>query len=145
MIIGSWTGDPIIYGQMDQRSGGLFAFGLIVLWVGRAHGWLVIKQAFRGEKACEPKGRYLSYSTAFWVLVLCVGVMVGWMVLAGGDWLGSIVPVLLLLAFFMLIARIIAETGLVTRVFECNASKTLANPVLDGVCASDYCRDFLTD
>lgn len=113
MIIGSWTGDPIIYGQMDQRSGGLFAFGLIVLWVGRAHGWLVIKQAFRGEKACEPKGRYLSYSTAFWVLVLCVGVMVGWMVLAGGDWLGSIVPVLLLLAFFMLIARIIAETGLV--------------------------------
>lgn len=113
MVSGSLTGDPTLYGQTDQRFGGLLAFGLLILWIGRSHWWLVIKQAFRGERPHEPRGRYLSYRTAFWGLVGCSGTMIGWMVVAGSDWLGALITVFLLLGLFLLIARIIAETGLV--------------------------------
>lgn len=113
MVIGTLTGDPANYGLSDQRFGGMMAFGLLVLWIGRAHWWLVIKQAFRGERDSEPRGRYLSYRTAFWGMIVCAGIMVAWMVVAGSDLLGAAVAVALLLLLFMLIARIIAETGLV--------------------------------
>ncbi len=113
MISGTLTGDPANPGQADQRFGGMVAFGLLVLWIGRAHWWLVIRQAFRGERTGEPRGRYLSYRFAFWGLLACATVMVAWLMAAGCGLLGAGVAVGLLLFFFLLIARIIAETGLV--------------------------------
>ena len=86
MIVGSSTGDPNNYGTagyVDQQFGGITAFILSILWVGRKHWKMVIAQAFRGHRGDEPQGRYLSYPFAFWALVGCFAVMIGWLWLAG--------------------------------------------------------------
>ncbi|MCC6240281.1 MAG: hypothetical protein IT448_08295 [Phycisphaerales bacterium] len=110
---GSLTGDPIIYGQGDQHFGGILAYALAILYIGRHHWGIVVAQAFRGAKPGEPTGRYLSFRWAFWGLCLCVMVMTGWMTYAGADVLTSFTTVMLLLLLFLVISRIIAETGIV--------------------------------
>ncbi len=115
MIVGSTTGDPNNYGvdgAVDQHFGGISAFALSLLWVGRNHWMMVVRQAFVGRRAGEPQGRYLPYPVAFWGLVASLGVMIGWLWLAGCTLLGAVVMILLLLMLFVVITRIIAESGL---------------------------------
>ena len=115
MIVGSTTGDPNSYGTaggFDQHFGGITAFVGSVLWVGRRHWRLVVAQAFRGHRPGEPAGRYLPYPTAFWGLVGCCTVMVAWLWLAGCTLLGAAVIVAMVVVLFMVITRIIAESGL---------------------------------
>jgi hypothetical protein len=113
MILGSTTGDAGTPGQSDQHFGGLLAFAVTMVWVGRSHWKTVLLQAIRGARPGEPRGRYLPYPVVVWGLVLCVATMVGWLVLAGAELGGAVLMVLLLLFLFVMIARIIAETGLV--------------------------------
>lgn len=113
MIVGSIGGDPTLPALGDETFGGTLAFALAVIWVGRRHWWLVMRQAFRGERAGEPRGRYLSYPVAFWVLVGCAAVMVAWLAAAGCTLVGAVAVVLLLLLGFMVITRFVAEAGLV--------------------------------
>jgi hypothetical protein len=115
MIVGSATGDPDNYGMagsVDQHFGGVTAFVLSILWVGRHHWVLVLRQAWRGHVGNEPHGRFMSYRFAFWALVGCVVLMVGWLCLAGCTVLGALTMVLLLLMLMVVITRIIAESGL---------------------------------
>ena len=113
MVKGSWTGDADTPWLNDQTTGGAFAFALAILWVGRHHWRLVIAQAFRGPRPGEPVGRYMSYPFAFWGFVASVVVMTVWLVLAGCTLGGAVTLVALLYTGFMVLARIIAETGLV--------------------------------
>jgi hypothetical protein len=113
MVLGQLVGDPDVHGQADQHFGGIIAFTLVMLWVGRHHWWLVIRQAFRGPRDEEPRGRYLSYPLAFWGLVASTLMMIGWLVVAGAGPGGATVIVLLLLMGFLVITRIVAEAGLV--------------------------------
>jgi hypothetical protein len=113
MFKGSLTGDSIIYGQGDQHFGGILAYALAILYIGRRHWGMVVAQAFRGVREGEPRGRYLSFRTAFWGLCLCVAIMTGWLTFAGADVLTSFTTVLLLLLLFLVITRIIAETGII--------------------------------
>ncbi len=113
MYLGVTTNDPNIYGQYDQHFGGILAYTITVLYVGRAHWRLILAQAFRGPRKGEPLGRYLSYPFAFWGFLACAALMVGWLVLAGSTPVGAVVMVSLLLLLFFIIARIIAETGMV--------------------------------
>src|SRR5690606_8350281 len=46
-------------------------------------------------------------------LCLCIMIMTGWLTFAGADVLTSFTTVLLLMLLFVVIARIIAETGIV--------------------------------
>jgi hypothetical protein len=115
MIVGSTTGDPNNYGvdgAGDQHFGGITAFALSLLWVGRRHWLMVIRQAFLGHRGNEPRGRYLPYPVAFWGLMVSLAIMVGWLWLAGCTLLGAIVMVLLLVMLFVVITRIVAESGL---------------------------------
>lgn len=112
MVLGSRTGDPTVYGFTDQHCGGVAAFVISILWVGRKHWRLVIAQAFRGHRSGEPDERYLSYRTAFWGLLGCMLVMIGWLIAAGSTIGGATIVVLLLLTLFLVITRIIAESGL---------------------------------
>src|SRR5688572_6173813 len=41
----------------DQHAGGVIAFALLILWVGRNHWRLILAQAFRGARPGEPQGR----------------------------------------------------------------------------------------
>lgn len=105
-------GEPGMPGLPDQHFGGLIAYAVIVIWIGRKHWMVILRQALRGEREGEPKGRYLPYRWAVYGFLLCAAVMVGWMILAGMTPGAAVtVTVLLLLAFFLL-ARIVAETGL---------------------------------
>jgi hypothetical protein len=106
------TGDSSTPGQGDQHFGGLLAFGATMLWVGRRHWGTVVLQALRGARDGEPKGKYFSYRATACALLACIGIMVGWLVAAGAGVGGAIVMVLLLLFLFVMIARIIAEVGL---------------------------------
>ena len=112
MTMGMATGDPATPGQDDQMFGGLFAYTIIVIWIGRHHWMLVIRQALRGHREGEPQGRYTSYRTAFWGFIFCVAGMIAWMTLAGASVGGSIVITLTILAGLFIVARIVAETGL---------------------------------
>jgi hypothetical protein len=115
MIVGSATGDPNnfgVNGAVDQHFGGVTAFVLSILWVGRKHWWLVLRQAFRGPVGDEPRGRYLPYPIAFWGMITSLAVMIGWLWLAGCTLGGAVVMVLLLVMLFVVITRIIAESGL---------------------------------
>ena len=115
MVVGTTTGDPNAYGTaggFDQQFGGIAAFVGSVLWVGRKHWRLVIAQAYRGHRPGEPAGRYLSYRAAVWGLAGCCFVMVAWLWLAGCTVLGAAVMVFMTVMLFMVITRIIAESGL---------------------------------
>jgi hypothetical protein len=115
MFIGSASGDPDSYnvaGAVDQHFGGVTAFVLSILWVGRKHWKMVLAQAVRGRRGNEPHGRYLPYPVSFWGLIACLAVMIGWLWLAGCTAAGAIVMVTLLLMLMVVITRIIAESGL---------------------------------
>ncbi|HWP40504.1 MAG TPA: DUF6785 family protein [Tepidisphaeraceae bacterium] len=112
MLKGRYTGDPAIHGEIDQHFGAFVAFAVAILWMGRRHWRLVLAQALRGPRASEPRGRYLSYPAAAWGLVLCSMVMVVWLCLAGAGVGGAIILVILLLSLFLVITRVVAETGL---------------------------------
>ena len=112
MCLGMTTGDGIINGAPDQHFGGVVAFALIILWIGRKHWRMVIAQAFGRRKKSDVRGRYGSYPACFWGLIACTSIMIGWLCLAGCSVLGAVVMILLLLLLFLIITRIIAETGL---------------------------------
>ena len=76
MVQAMTTGDPVNAGAGDQHLGGVIAFAVAILWVGRQHWKLVAAQAFRGERAGEPRGRYLSYPVAFWGMAGGIGAMI---------------------------------------------------------------------
>lgn len=98
--------------RADQNFGGVVAFAASVLFIGRAHWVLVFKQMIRGRSGDEPAGRYLSYPVAGWGLLACsLGVFI-WLWMAGCTAMGAAVLVLLLQLFFLVIARIVAETGI---------------------------------
>lgn len=113
MWLGARTGDSVIYGQGDQHFGGIIAYVLVVLYIGRKHWGMVVRQAFRGVREGEPQGRYLSYRMAFWGLCICMAIMTGWMTFAGADVLSGFTTVMLLMLLFFIITRIIAETGII--------------------------------
>jgi Family of unknown function (DUF6785)/Domain of unknown function (DUF6784) len=112
MMLGAFTGDPGTPGAPDEMFGGMFAYLFIVIWIGRQHWVLVARQAFRGVRPGEPQGRYLSYPTAFWGLVACTLGMVLWLTLAGATIGGAVVLALTVIAGLFMVARIVAETGL---------------------------------
>jgi hypothetical protein len=112
ILLGTITGDPAPPGVEDQRFGAMLTYVGIVIWIGRAHWRLVLRQAVRGPRGDEPRGRYLSYPIAFWGFVTCAAAMVAWLVMAGATVVGAtIITVSMLLGFF-LVARVVAETGL---------------------------------
>lgn len=113
MGLGAATGDPGRQELGHQHMGAILAFGVTILWLGRNHWKLVLAQAWRGARPGEPQGRYLSYRFAVIALAACTAGMVAWLVAAGCTLLGAIVIVGLLLFLFLVIARVVAETGLV--------------------------------
>jgi hypothetical protein len=113
MVAGSLTGDTRQAGMPDQHLGSIIAFALSIFWIGRRHWALIVRQAFRGRRDDEPDDPYLPYPFAFWGLVVCTATMIVWMILAGCTLLASVVAVLCLLALFIVITRVVAETGLI--------------------------------
>ncbi len=99
--------------QADQTFGATLVFAATILWIGRHHWWMVMQQMVRPPRQHEPQGRYLPYFVAGWGFVLCMLGMVVWLWMAGSALIPSIITVLLLVTFLTVIARVVAETGLI--------------------------------
>lgn len=110
--VGMMTGDPYMPGMRDQHFGGMLAYGGIVIWIGRRHWVMVLRQAFGRARPNDPRGRYMSYPAAFWLFVTFVSLMIGWMITMGMTPPAAVLITGLMLLAFFLVARIVAETGL---------------------------------
>jgi len=99
--------------QTDQLFGAVLVFAATVLWIGRNHWLLVMRHMLGRATADEPRGKYLPYSIAGWGLVGCWLAMAAWLVAAGASVAGAVVLVGMLMVLFMVIARVVAETGLI--------------------------------
>lgn len=98
--------------ERDQIFGAAIPFAAVVLWVGRHHLRVVIGQMFRLPRPGEPQGRYLPYAAAGWGFVLSLIGLVIWLWLAGASIVGGIVIVLMLMLIYLVLMRIVAETGM---------------------------------
>jgi hypothetical protein len=98
--------------EADQCFGAIVAFAIAILWVARHHLAVVARQMFRPPRAGEPQGRYLPYAAAGWGLVACLGVCAAWLVVAGTTLIGAVVIVMMAMLIFLVLARIVAETGI---------------------------------
>ncbi len=113
MVEGMYTGNmSALTFQRDQHVGAVLVFMMTILWVGRHHWLLVLKQAFRGWRKGEVDGPYLSHRMAFWGMVVCCILMTGWLYVAGATLLGAAALVLVIMTLFIVSAKVIAETGL---------------------------------
>lgn len=89
----------------DQHMGACIAFILGMLWIGRAHWLLVLRNAFgAGEDA--------RYSRSFWIAVLGTATMFGWLLWVGvTPWMAGLI-VAIIIGAHIITSRIVAETGL---------------------------------
>ena len=89
----------------DQHLGACVAFALGIFWIGRHHWASVLRRAFWIER--EATDRW-----AFWVAVGGIGVMTAWLLAVGVQaWVALLVVAFILLAH-LVVARVVAETGL---------------------------------
>ncbi len=113
MSLGTYQAELTYAMQQDQMLGGYTVFACIILWIGRHHWALVVRQMFFRARPTDPQGRYLPYSLAGWGLVVCLLGIVLWLKLAGATVMGAVVLVLMLFLLYLVVARILAETGLI--------------------------------
>jgi hypothetical protein len=99
--------------QADQGIGGAAAFAVAIIWIARRHLADVARQMFRRRREAEPRGRYLPYGLAGWGLIACLGGLVCWLTLAGASAVGAVVIVTVLTGVYLVLAKVVAETGLV--------------------------------
>jgi hypothetical protein len=98
--------------QQDQTAGALLVTAAMVVWIGRAHWMVVLRQMIGRARPQDPRDPYLPYAFAGWGVVLFAVGMVVFLVLAKASLGGAVLSVALLLLVVMMIARIAAETGL---------------------------------
>jgi hypothetical protein len=113
MVLGSVRGEPTVPGTSYQHFGATLAYAAGALWIARHHLAMVIRHALGRAHPDDPRGRYISLGTGFWIFVVCTLIMIGWLQAAGMTLLGALSIVIILLVMFLAVTRIVAETGLV--------------------------------
>jgi hypothetical protein len=94
-----------------QGAGAVIALTGWVLWTARKHLGGAARAAL-GRGIAQQRGEARSLRWAFWGLVICCGLMVWFLRAAGGRVGFGAVLVVLMLCYFLIWARIRAETGL---------------------------------
>jgi len=104
------TGDDVPQPAWDdQHLGACVVFLLGTLWIGRRHWYTVVRQAIGLER---PASGQPNYATRARVLVAAALGMVVWLIVVGVTPWFAVVIVVFILAIHVIIARIVAETGL---------------------------------
>jgi len=113
MILGSAQYTLTEQMRMDQTFGGAVVMTGVIIYVGRHHWWMVIRHMFGASRPDENESRYLPYAFAGWGAFVCwLGVM-GFFVAMGASPIGALCLSLVLVMLLMLVARVVAETGLI--------------------------------
>lgn len=113
VILSSFNAELTVEMETDQLFGALIPFTLMTVWIGRAHWAMVLRQMVRGFREGETRGRYMSYPFAGWMLLACMVVMCLWLMAAGMTLLNAIGLIVMMLTLCLVLARVVAETGLV--------------------------------
>lgn len=113
MTAGGLTGDAMLGATNERHWGAILAVAGSIFWVGRRHWAMIVRQSFGVRRKNEVDDPYVSYPLAFWTLVGCTSVMIGWMVTAGCSIAAAVTAILLMLTLFIVITQVIAQTGLV--------------------------------
>jgi hypothetical protein len=100
--------------QRDQTLGTVCVMMLVMIYVGRAH-WLMVARLMFGrgrveDDRCDVFG---SYAVAGWVLLVCIAGATAWLTLAGASVMMSLAIVIGVLTFWLMMARLAAESGLI--------------------------------
>ena len=104
-----------------QSIGGLIAFVLRGLWMSRRHLADVWRKACGFPSDLDDRTELLSYRTAVFGLILCLGYMVCWLYAAGLSISIIALFLFLLFVFYLALARVTAEAGLVSVDLPINA------------------------
>ena len=112
MVLGARQAEITGGMQTDQQFGAIVAVGGVSIWIARQHLLAVARQMVRGPRPGEPTGRYLPYRLAGWGVVLGAAGAMAWLCLAGTTLAGAAVIVGGLMLAYLVLARVVAETGL---------------------------------
>ncbi len=89
----------------DQHLGACVAFVGGILWIGRHH-WLAVLRSALGLSSTG-KHRF-----AFWMAAGGIAVMLAWLCFVGVHWWAAAMIVLFIVMAHLVVARVVAETGL---------------------------------
>lgn len=96
----------------DQLFGALLPYTLAILYVGRHHLAQVLRlMVGRGGNGAS-SGGYLPEGVAGWILLGSMAGMVVWLLIAGASLFAAVCLVLSILMLFLVVARVVAETGM---------------------------------
>lgn len=112
MFMGTYQADFSYGMQMDQNFGAAVVFAASILFVARQQLLLIAKHMLGRASPDDAQGRYLPYSVAGWGLLLSVAGIVVWFVSIGTTIIGAMVIVAMAGLLYLVIARVVAETGL---------------------------------
>jgi hypothetical protein len=107
----------------DQHLGSCVAFIGGILWIGRHHWMRVLRSAFGRRDHGERAG----YAASFWIAVAGTAVMLGWLWIVGVHLWVAVLIVAFILAAHLVVARVVAETGLPFYRSGINASQVYGN------------------
>lgn len=97
-----------------ERLGALFAYVLIVMWIGRGHfGHIAARATGRARPKPGESEEALSYPVAFWGFVLSLGFLLGWSILAGISPLVAVALWGTYLVMALALTRLVVEGGLI--------------------------------
>jgi hypothetical protein len=103
------TGFPAPY---YQGGGAVIALGLWVVWIGRRHLSRVLRLAVTGKPDTSDVGEPIAYRWAFLGALLCFAYMVYFCLAIGARFTVGLAMVALIVALYVMWARLRADTGL---------------------------------
>ncbi|MBC7784752.1 MAG: hypothetical protein H7144_13020 [Burkholderiales bacterium] len=116
--------------KQDQTFGGIVTMTAVLLYVGRHHWWKVIRQMFGRSRPSDGHARYVPYAFAGWGAVFCWAGVILFLMAMGASLIGAIGISGAFIMLMMIIARIVAETGLIFVQFNWLSSRLWYYPLL---------------
>jgi len=95
-----------------QGTGALLAMGLWVMWTARQHLFRVIRKAITFRSRDLDNDEPVAYRPALLGFVICLAWMIWFLHLAGCRWLFGVLLAMITIGYYIMWARIRAETGL---------------------------------
>lgn len=109
---GRWELDFSADMQRDQLFGALFPYAAAMVYVARGHLAQVGRAMLGRRRPTDPAPRYLPDALAGYLFLGSALAMVGCLLLVGVSLPSAAIFVTLLLLFFVVVARVVAETGI---------------------------------
>jgi hypothetical protein len=112
-VIGLASGGNPDTVRSPVQFGALIAFAVMIIWAGRAHYGRVIRLMFTRQREGEDDTRFfVHHRTAGWMALLGVILAVAWLVNASMPLLPAVLLVLMMLTIWMVMANVMAQSGL---------------------------------